>query len=265
MSWHEYNIYSKTYREGSDPFCHWPSVLCRDEDGCHVHTFDSPASRIGGKAMIANDKTERIRSIIGWMRKNITLSLEVYRLGWKRASKFSIGSSLPFDGDDTSAPSIGRVKGWLDGATVRPCLRRVKLTQDLPPVASRDMKKIPDLKRENPSFAAMLVKYVNERFGGDAPKVYTTAHVSRKTYSAIAGNELRPVSKAVAVQFALALQLTRTEADEFLKAAGYAFSPTILEDIIVCACIEEKVYDIDDINSLLSEYSAKPFATKEDT
>ena len=101
-------------------------------------------------------------------------------------------------------------------------------------------------------------------FGGDAPKVYNAAHVSRKTYSAIAGNELRPVSKAVAVQFALALQLTRLEADEFLKAAGYAFSPAILEDIIVCACIEEKVYDVAEINGLLSEYDAKPFAPKED-
>ena len=204
--------------------------------------------------MMANDKTERIKSIIGWMRKNITLSLNGYRPGWERASKFSIGSSLQFDGDDTSAPSIGRVGGWSDGATVCPCLRRVKLAQDLPPAASRDMKKIPDLKRENPSFAAMLVKYVNERFGGDAPKVYNAAHVSRKTYSAIAGNELRPVSKAIAIQFA----------GEFLKAAGYAFSPAILEDIIVCACIEENVYDIADINSLLSEYGAKLFATKEE-
>ena len=214
--------------------------------------------------MMATDKAERIKSIIGWMRKNTTLSLTGYRPGWERASKFSIGSSLPFDGDDTSAPSIGRVKGWPDGTKLRPSIRRVKLAQDLPPAASRDMKKIPDLKRENPSFAAMLVRYVNERFGGDAPKIYTAAHVSRKTYSAIAGNELRPVSKAVAVQFALALQLTRPEADEFLKSAGYAFSPAILEDIIVCACIEEKVYDIDDINSLLSEYNAKPFAVKED-
>lgn len=214
--------------------------------------------------MIANDKAERIRSIIGWMRKNITLSLEDYRPGWKRAFKFSIGSSLPFDGDNTSAPSIGRVKGWTDWTKLRPSIRRVKLAQDLPPAASRDMKKIPDLKRENPSFAAMLVKYVNERFGGDALKVYTAAHVSRKTYSAIAGNELRPVSKAVAVQFALALQLTRTEADLILKAAGYAFSPAILEDIIVCACIEEKVYDIADVNSLLVEYNAKTFALKED-
>ena len=214
--------------------------------------------------MMTNDKAERIRSIIGWMRKNITLSLNGYRSGWERTRKCSIGSSLPLDGDDTSAPSIGRVGGWFDGAMVRPSIQRVKLTQDLPPAASRDVKKIPDLKRENPSFAAMLVKHVNERFGGDAPKVYNAAHVSRKTYSAIVGNELRPVSKAVAVQFALALQLTRLEADEFLKAAGYAFSPAILEDIIVCACIEEKVYDVAEINGLLSEYDAKPFAPKED-
>ena len=47
--------------------------------------------------MMATDKAERIKSIIGWMRKNITLSLDGYRPGWERASKFSIGSSLPFD------------------------------------------------------------------------------------------------------------------------------------------------------------------------
>ncbi len=213
---------------------------------------------------MANDKIKRIRSIIGWMRKHITLSPEGYRPGWENASKFSIESSLPLDSDDTSAPSIGRVKEWPDRTKLRPSVQNVKLAHDLPPAASRDVKKIPDLKREHPSFAAMLVKYVNERFGGDAPKVYNAAHVSRKTYSAIAGNELRPVSKAITVQFALALELTRTEADEFLKAAGYAFSSAILQDIIVCACIEEKVYDIDDINSLLFEYDAKPFATMED-
>ena len=41
------------------------------------------------QAMIANDKTERVKSIIGWMRKNITLSLEGYRPGWERAAKLS--------------------------------------------------------------------------------------------------------------------------------------------------------------------------------
>ena len=109
----------------------------------------------------------------------------------------------------------------------------------------------------------MLIKYVNERFGGDAPKVYAAAKISRKTYSAIVGNELRPVSKQTAIQLALALKLSRTEADAFLKAAGFAFSPAILEDIVVCACISANVFDVDDVGSLLVEYGAKTFAVQE--
>ncbi len=105
---------------------------------------------------------------------------------------------------------------------------------------------------------------MNELFVGDVLKVNSTAKVSRKTYSAIVGNELRLVSKTTAVQFALALNLTRAVADEFVKSAGYAFSASILEDIIVCACIEAKIYDITDVNSLLTEYGSKPFASKED-
>ena len=126
-----------------------------------------------------------------------------------------------------------------------------------------ETRKLPDLKSENPSFAAMLVKYVNERFGGDAPKVYAAAKISRKTYSSIVSNELRPVSKQTAIQLALGLRLSRTEADAFLKAAGFAFSPAILEDIIVCACISANVFDIGDVNELLAEYGCVPFAVKE--
>ena len=172
---------------------------------------------------------EIAKSYIAWMRGRNTLSLEGYYPGWENAARDGIG-------DDTCAPSIGRV----ERPTLRPHIVCPALqNRELPPPSSRNVRKLPDLKRENPSFAAMLVKFVNERFGGDAPKVYSAAKVSRKTY-------------------------TRTEADEFIKSAGYAFSAAILEDIIVCACIEAKIYDITDVNSLLTEYSAKPFAPTED-
>ncbi len=198
---------------------------------------------------------ELAKSYIAWMRGRNTLSLDGYYPGWENSARDDIG-------DDTCAPSIGRV----ERPTLRPHIVCPALqNRELPPPASRNVRKLPDLKRENPSFAAMLVKYVNERFSGDAPKVYNAAHVNRKTYSAIVGNELRPVSKTTAVQFALALHLTRAEADEFIKSAGYAFSASILEDIIVCACIEAKIYDIVDVNSLLTEYGGKPFAPNEDT
>lgn len=201
------------------------------------------------------------------MRKRITLSLDGYYPDWENAPRIraSIGAPTSQDGDVTCKPSIGIVGGPL----LRPkIVRRVRQELDkanLPPPSSRDTKKTPDLKRENPSFAAMLVKYVNERFGGDAPKVYSAAKVSRKTYSAIVGNELRPVSKQTAIQLALALKLTRAEADSLLKAAGFAFSPAILEDIIVCACISANVFDIDDVSSLLASHGSVPFAMQEGT
>ena len=205
------------------------------------------------------EKFELTRSYIEWMRKRITLSLDGYYSGWEDAPRVSIGVPVDRD-DDTCAPSIGRI----GGPSVRPGIRRrVNLNKDaLPPPLSRATKKIPDLKRENPSFAAMLIKYVNERFGEDAPKVYFAAKVSRKTYSAIVGNELRPVSKQTVEQFALALKLTRAEADDFLKAAGFAFSPAILGDIIVCACISADIFDVDDVNSLLTLYGSTPFAVQ---
>ena len=183
------------------------------------------------------------------MRKNSTLSLYGYFDKDDYGCKPSIGLA---DWSPLHPKNASRIRKELDKA-------------NLPPPSSREARKIPDLKSENPSFAAMLIKYVNERFGGDAPKVYSAARVSRKTYSAIVGNELRPVSKQTAVQFALALKLTRAEADSLLKAAGFAFSPAILEDIIVCACISASVFDVDDVNSLLTSYSAKQLPSQSDT
>lgn len=209
----------------------------------------------------------KARSYVDWMRRRITLSLDGYTPDWesKPGVRASIGASASQDGDSMCRPSIGLA----DWSPLHPKnasrIRKELDNAHLPPPSSRETRKLPDLKSENPSFAAMLVKYVNERFGGDAPKVYAAAKISRKTYSAIVGNELRPVSKQTAIQLALALKLSRTEADAFLKAAGFAFSPAILEDIIVCACISANVFEIDDVNALLAEYGSTPFAVQEGT
>ncbi|MBQ3806967.1 MAG: hypothetical protein II840_03330 [Kiritimatiellae bacterium] len=195
------------------------------------------------------DQLRKARSYIDWMRKNSTLSLYGYFDKDDYGCKPSIGLA---DWSPLHPKNASRIRKELDKA-------------NLPPPSSREARKLPDLKSDNPSFAAMLIKYVNERFGGDAPKVYAAAKISRKTYSAIVGNELRPVSKQTAIQFALALKLSRTEADTFLQAAGFAFSPAILEDIIVCACMSANVFDIDDVNSLLTSYGAKAFPSQSDT
>lgn len=100
--------------------------------------------------------------------------------------------------------------------------------------------------------------YVRDKFGGDAPTIYRAAHISRKTYSTIISNELRPVSKHVAIAFAFALRLSLAEAKELLRSAGHALSDFILEDIIYQACIIAGIYDVNRVNEILLRYNAKP-------
>ena len=103
------------------------------------------------------------------------------------------------------------------------------------------------------TFADILVRHVRERCDGNAPAVYTAAWIDRRTWSAIVSDPQRPVAKRTAVQFALALRLTRTEADELLLAAGYALSPVIAEDVVFAFCIGNEIFDLFKVNNLLYE------------
>ena len=101
--------------------------------------------------------------------------------------------------------------------------------------------------------ADLLVRHVRDRRDGNAPAVYTAAWIDRRTWSAIVSDPQRPVAKRTAVQFALALRLNRTEADELLLAAGYALSPTIAEDAVFAFCIWSGIFDLFKVNIMLHE------------
>ena len=106
-------------------------------------------------------------------------------------------------------------------------------------------------------FADRLVRYVRERFRGDAPFVYTAAWIDRRIWSAIITDPQRPVAKRTALQLALALRLTRAETDELLLAAGFALSPVIAEDAVFAFCIQSKVFDLFKVNQILYEQGLK--------
>lgn len=58
-------------------------------------------------------------------------------------------------------------------------------------------------------------------------------------------------------QFALALRLSRAETDELLRAAGYALSPSILDDVIFATCIDDGVFNLFAVNQRLHDNGAK--------
>ncbi len=163
-------------------------------------------------------------------------------------------------------PSSDRAKGKEDKAA-----RDRKWVADslppgtvVPPPSGREEVRIPNLQSPNPSFAARLILYVRDRFGGDAPRVYGAAHLSRKTYSSIVSNELRPVSKQTAVALALALELDHAEAIAFIASAGFAFSTFLTQDIVVDACLRAGIHDIDRVNEILAAHGTKTFPPSEE-
>lgn len=164
-------------------------------------------------------------------------------------------------GDSNATPPPSRFMGphgdfWI--------LKSAPEGSEMPSAATRDAVKTPDLLRANPSFAALLIKYVRDRFGGDAPFVYRSAGISRKTYSAIIGNELRPVSKRTAIAFAFALRLPGAEFRALLKSAGFALSAALLEDLIFKACLDAGIYNLRKISEILEAHGAKPFELQDE-
>jgi len=109
------------------------------------------------------------------------------------------------------------------------------------------------------TFADLLVRYVHAN-GGDAPSVYAAARIDRRTYSAIVSHPFRPVAKRTVVQFALALRLDRAGADELLRAAGFALSPAIPEDIVFAEAIESRHGDLQRVDERLYAEGLKTFA-----
>ena len=103
------------------------------------------------------------------------------------------------------------------------------------------------------TFADLLVRHVRDRRDGNAPSVYSAAWIDRRTWSAIVSDPQRPVAKRTALQFALALRLTRAEADELLLSAGYALSPVLAEDAVFAFCIGNEIFDLFKVNNLLYE------------
>lgn len=100
------------------------------------------------------------------------------------------------------------------------------------------------------SFYECLSKHLNSKCMSE-PDLYNAAGVSRQTFYKIKYEEGYIPRRRTVFYFILILQLDSLQANELLSLAGYQFNPTSNVEQYIKYCIENGLYNIDEINEYL--------------
>ncbi len=116
------------------------------------------------------------------------------------------------------------------------------------PAAARGLDDL--LAHLDAGFSETLLKRI-DRSGKKDAEIYKKANVDRKLFSKIRNNPDYKPSKPTAIAFAIALELDLDETRDLIARAGYALSSSSKFDVIIEYFIEQKKYDIFEINEAL--------------
>ena len=119
------------------------------------------------------------------------------------------------------------------------------------PMAARSLEHLMDNLGE--SFTTRLLRLIDERGLKDST-VYKQSNISRQHFSKIQCNRDYNPKKKTVLAFAVGLHLSEDETIDLLKSAGYAFSDGSKRDWIVRYCLEHKIYNINQVNTLLFQW-----------
>lgn len=137
-------------------------------------------------------------------------------------------------------------------------MQKTKIKKEM----SSDMsvnRNIDDLMNQlEETFSQRLLRMIDERGMTDA-EAYTKAYVDRRHFSKIRKDVNYVPNKKTVLAFTIALELSLDEAKDLLASAGFALSRNSKMDIIVAYFLQNKIYDMFEINDVLDAYGQPVF------
>ena len=133
----------------------------------------------------------------------------------------------------------------------------VSLNQTLHNVTSASLKErnLEDVLSElQATFSEHLFRLIDHK-GFDDVTVYKRANIDRKLFSKIRSDRAYKPSKATVMALVISLELSFDEACDLMQKAGYAFSNSSKQDLIIRYFIEKEQFDIYAINLALFEFN----------
>ena len=107
-------------------------------------------------------------------------------------------------------------------------------------------------KKKNETFSDMLIRLIREA-DLDETDVYKRAHIDRRHFSKIRSDRNYKPTLSTVVAFVLALRLDEKQSKVMIKSAGYILNSRSEFSLVIRYCIENRIYDLNDVNAILYE------------
>ena len=130
----------------------------------------------------------------------------------------------------------------------------IEETAPCAPMAMPMAASLPDfLKQADAGFTETLLKRI-DKTGKKDSEIYKKANLSKQHFSKIRNNPNYKPTKQTAIALALALELDLEQTKDLIGRAGYALSNSSKFDLIIRYFIEQKNYNVVEINIALYEF-----------